>query len=123
MKAFDIVLVLSLLAYLLETGVESVIGEYIDLFVKNEKARLAILKSIPVVAGILIALFYKMDVVYLLADFVKADWLPLAQPSWVGMVMTGFGIGKGSSYLHDVFKKYFIKPTGELYLPDTTRGG
>ncbi len=84
------------LAFMVEALLEYVLGIW---FVPmSEQLRPKILMAIGLVLGIALCLSYQVD---LLAE------LGL-QPSIVGQVLTGAVVGRGSDYLHGLWKK--IKP-------------
>jgi hypothetical protein len=66
---------------------------------------------IAIAVGILATLIYRFDVIYLLATYLGLDkTIPIFQNvTVIGMIITGVAIGKGSNYLHDFLKRFFVK--------------
>jgi hypothetical protein len=108
MEILGLLLVILALAFLVETLVEFLFGDILSRFAPSFSWTL---KYIAVFACVGLAIFYKFDLPYLLGQFVDIEWIPLSDVSVPGMVVTGVAIGKGSNYLHDFLKKYFVKPT------------
>ena len=107
-------LVILVLSFLVETLIEFLFGEPLAKFAPKFSW---LLKYIAVACAIALTLFYKFDVIYLLGQFVTLDWQPLSDPSVPGMIITGIAVGKGSNYMHDLFKRFFVKPTTPTELP------
>jgi len=64
------------------------------------------LPYIAAVVGVAGAFNYQLDLFSTLGDF-----LGRAVPvSALGIVLTGLAVGRGSNYLHDVVKRFFVKP-------------
>jgi len=99
--------VMIFLAYLIETLVEALLGPIFEKVPKLSPWKWALM-YIAIAAGVYAAFLYKFDVVYMLASFLGVENL---QITVFGIVITGLGVGKGSNYLHDLFKKFFVKPT------------
>jgi hypothetical protein len=108
-------LVMILVAFLIETLVEAVLGTPFEKIPKLKPFKWTLM-YIAIAVGIYAAIWYQFDLVFMLATFLGATSIKI---SIFGMVVTGCGIGKGSNYLHDIFKKYFVKPTIE----NTTASG
>ena len=99
--------VMIFLAYLIETLVEALLGPIFEKVPKLEPWKWCLM-YIAIAAGVYAAFLYKFDVVYMLASFIGVENL---QITVFGIVITGLGVGKGSNYLHDIFQKFFVKPT------------
>jgi len=106
-----------IVAFFVETLIEFVFGKLFDhiAFLKPYKW---LQMYLAIAAAIGLAFFYRLDLPYLLAQFLEVDWPPLAQVSWVGMAVSGIAIGKGSNYLHDLIKKFFVKPSSPQDMPE-----
>lgn len=93
------------IAFLIETLVEFVLGTLFE-----KVAALAPLKWLIMYVAIAVAVFaaflYHLDLVFMLAQFLGTSDIP---QTTFGMIVTGVAIGKGSNYLHDLFKKFFVK--------------
>ena len=100
-----------LLAYLTESLTEYVIGTLFDRIEKLKPWKWIQL-YFAMAVGIYLAIFYHLDLVYLLSllisETVNID-VPI-QASIVGFVLTGMGIGRGAGWLHDLVDRYFKKP-------------
>ena len=105
------------LAFLVETLIEFLLGQILADILPEWKWRKYIVMYSAVAASVALAFVYQFDVLYLLSEFVGAEWQTLSAVSVPGMIITGVAIGKGSNYLHDFLQKYFIKPTGVEELP------
>ena len=103
-----------LLAYLTESLTEYVIGTLFDK-IESWKPLKWIQLYFAMAVGIGLAIFYQLDLVYLLGVLISETVnieVPI-QISLVGFVLTGMGIGRGAGWLHDLVDKYFKKPTVE----------
>jgi hypothetical protein len=100
-------LVMIFIAYLIETLVEALLGPLFAQVPKLAPWKWTLM-YIAIAAGVYAAFLYKFDVVYMLATFLGVEGLKV---TIFGIVITGLGIGKGSNYLHDLLKKFFVKPT------------
>ena len=99
--SMGILFIIFALAYLTESATEYLFGTPMDKFgLSRWKWSLM---YISLVVGIGLAFFYKLDLVALLASVVGED----ITASWVGFVLTGFGIGRGANWLHQFVEKYF----------------
>ena len=114
MDVLWLLLIVLFLATLNETLIEFLFGEILAKFAPKVSW---VLKYIAVVSAVVMVFIYRLDIVYLLAKFTETEWQPLAEPSTLGIIITGIAVGKGSSYLHDLFKKYFVKPSTPSELP------
>jgi hypothetical protein len=117
MQIVGLLLITLLLAFMVETLVEFLFGELFSHIPALQPYKwLQMYIAIGVAIGM--AFFYQLDLPYLLAQFLEVDWPPLAQVSWVGMAVSGIAIGKGSNYLHDLIKKFFVKPSSPQDMPE-----
>lgn len=100
-----ILAVVLFIAFLIETLVEFALGTIFE-----KVPALAPFKWLIMYVAIAVALFasflYRLDLVFMLAQFLGTNDIP---QTTFGMIVTGVAIGKGSNYLHDLFKKYFVK--------------
>jgi len=99
-------LVMIFVAFLIETLVEAALGTLFEKVPKLAPFKWCLM-YVAIAAGVFAAFLYKFDLVYMLATFLGAEGI---QVTVFGIVITGLGIGKGSNYLHDIFKKFFVKP-------------
>jgi hypothetical protein len=104
--------VIFLLAYLIESLVESLVGEPFN-HVPEEWAKFKwMLRYVAVAVGVTGAFVFQFDLLYICGQFLAsvvgdASTVP-ATP--FGIAITGAAIGQGASYLHDAISRYFKKP-------------
>lgn len=106
--------VILLVAFMVEAAVEAVFGTiFKHIGVINPYSWALIYISFA--AGVLMALYYRFDLVALLAEQLSG----LVQtPSVPGMILTGLMIGRGSQAIHDLIMKFFFskeKPPAPVY--------
>jgi len=99
------------LAYLTESFTEYVIGTLFDKIEKWKPFKWIQL-YFAMGVGIYLAIFYQLDLVYLLGVLISETVsIPVpVQISTVGFVLTGMGIGRGAGWLHDFVDNYLKKP-------------
>ena len=100
-----IVLVL-FLAFVIESLVEYFVGEVANHIPRVEPYKWLTM-YLAAIVGIVAAFIYQLDLVHLLADFLGIQMAI----STLGMVLTGLAIGRGSNFIHDIWKKFFLNPT------------
>ena len=105
MTVLAILAVIFLLAFLTESLVEYLFGALMD-HIPAITPYKWLLMYVAAGVGVAGAFIYQFDLLHLLGDFVEAP-VPV---HWFGMLLTGFAIGRGASYLHDLVSKYFVKP-------------
>ena len=90
------------LAFLAESMTEYVFSVWLDLAKQKWPVLETIqpLRYVAMVVGVGLAFAYRLDL--LLAAFPQ---LPSLAP-WVGILLTGMAIGRGSNYLHDFWIEY-----------------
>jgi len=94
------ILVLSLaLAFLTESMVEYLFGSVVNHVPKLDPFRW-LLMYVAAGVGIGLAFFYKLDLLALIVS---------SPPQWVGMLASGFIVGRGANYLHDFVSTYLLK--------------
>ena len=103
-----ILLVIFLLAFLVESLVEYLFGALFDHVPTLIKFKWCLM-YISLVVGIIGAFVYQFDLVYLIGLYVRAG----IATTVFGIILTGAAIGRGANYLHDLVKRYFVKPTQE----------
>jgi len=111
MDVLKLLAVIFLLAFLVESLVEYLFGQLIAHLPVFQPYGW-VLVYISAAVGVVCALFYGFDLLYLLGNWLEVSWSKLAEPSIIGMVMTGLAIGRGANYLHDLVSKFFVKPEG-----------
>jgi len=95
------------LAFLTESLVEYLFGAVADHVPAVDKFRW-LLMYIAAAVGVGLALFYRLDLIAVIAQTAGAV-LDLAAPSPVGMVLSGLAIGRGANYLNQ-FVSTYLKP-------------
>ncbi len=103
------------LAYLAESFTEYLFGIPFDKIPKLTPYKW-LLMYLSAGVGVSLAIFYQLDLIYLLAEVIsEAVGAPSPiQVSVVGYILTGLGIGRGASWLHDFVSQYFKKPVVEV---------
>jgi hypothetical protein len=92
-------------SFLVETLVEAVVGEPINHIPKLLPFKWTI-QYVAFGVGIAGAFIYQFDFLALLGRFL-GDSTPITT---FGTVLTGLAIGRGSVYIHDFIKKFFVRP-------------
>jgi hypothetical protein len=87
-----------LLAFLIEAMVEYVFGTPMDKIAKLKPFKW-LLMYISLGVGVGVAFWYSLDLVALVME---------QEPTWVGIVFTGAGIGRGANWLNDLWQKYLF---------------
>lgn len=100
--------VIGLLAFMVETLVEAIIGRPIEYIPKLKPYKMLILTYVAVVVGIAGAFVYKFDILYLLGGFVES---PIPKTGF-GIAITGISIGMGAAYFHQLVSKFFAAKPG-----------
>ncbi len=98
MEAIGIFFMALVMAFLVEALLEYVFGIWWQPI--SEALRPKLLMAFGLVLGIVLCILYKIDLV---AELGFA-------PSIIGQILTGALVGRGSDYLHAIWKK--LKPTG-----------
>lgn len=106
LSVIGVLAIIFLLAFLVESLVEYLFGalfEHVPALVPFKWC----LMYIALGVGIIGAFVYKFDLIYLIGQFVGNA----VSITTFGIVLTGAAIGRGAGYLHDLVKRYFVKPT------------
>lgn len=103
MEVLSMLFMIFCLAFLVETLTEFVMGDI--LYILPTKG-FPFAKYVAIAVGVGLCLFYRYDILFLLAQYLQVDWSTLQEVSVPGIVITGLSVGKGSNYLHDVIKKF-----------------
>ncbi len=85
------------LAFLCESMTEYIFGTPFDKFPKFQPFKWALM-YVSAGLGIGIAHFYQLDLVALIGQ---------TGPTWVGVTLTGLGIGRGANFVHQFVAQYF----------------
>lgn len=101
----SILTIIFFLAFLVESLVEYLFGQ---LFARMPAITQFswTLMYIAAAVGVLSAFIYSFDLLSILGAYIGAP-IPV---TWLGMVMSGLAIGRGSNFLHDLVAKFFVKP-------------
>lgn len=100
------------LAFLVETLVEYILGTPMD-HIERLKPYKWTLIYFGLVGGILLALYFKIDLIAVIAVLIArlaGNTTFVWQPTFVGYILSGAAIGHGSNYLHDFLVKVLQKP-------------
>lgn len=73
----------------------------------NEVTRIQLARLWSGVVGVVLAFELALDVFALLGAAIRHEW--------VGYVLTGLLIGRGSNYVHDLLKRYITQPEQFTY--------
>ena len=87
------------LAFVVESMVEYIFGRIIQQFPKLEGLRF-FLPYLALAAGVGVAFFYRIDLFALILEDV---------PSWLGVLLSGLGIGRGAEWLHGFVSNYILR--------------
>lgn len=87
-----------LLATLVEAGTEYLFGTPFDKIPQLKDHKWTLMYA-ALVVGILVTVYYQLDLVSLLVK---------GEPSLVGEILTGTVIGRGSNYLNDLWSKFLV---------------
>lgn len=101
------------LAFLTESLVEYLLGTPMSKF-EALKPWTWLLMYVAAGVGVFLALYWKIDLIAVIANGVAAGMsgAPIIwQVSPVGQVLSGLVIGRGSNFLHDFLSKTLRKPT------------
>jgi hypothetical protein len=111
LMAFVYLAVIFALAYLAESLTEYLFGIPFDKIPKLTPFKWTLM-YLSAGVGVGMAVFYKLDLVSLLAEVIS-EMVGVVSPipvTVVGFVLTGLGIGRGANWMHDFVSKYFKKP-------------
>lgn len=106
LSVLGVLAIIFLLAFLVESLVEYLFGAVFDHVPKLTPFKWCLM-YIALVVGVIGAFVYKFDLIYLIGQFVGNA----VTITYFGIVLTGAAIGRGAGYLHDLVKRYFVKPT------------
>lgn len=102
-----VLLVILLLAFLVETTVEYFFGQACGRIAALQPYQW-LLMYVAAAVGVGGAFLYGFDLLYILGNFLGgSEYIP--GPSWLGVLLTGLAIGRGSNFVHDLVSKFFMK--------------
>jgi hypothetical protein len=64
------------------------------------------LMYVSAIVGVLLALFYRLDLIALLSQYLQMQ--PVIVAGSVGEVLTGLAIGRGANFVHDLMDRFFV---------------
>jgi hypothetical protein len=99
---FGIVGVIFLLAFLIESLVEAVLGTPFDKIPALTPYKWVLMYA-ALIVGVVGAHVYQFDLLALLSVYLGAP----IQNTFFGVTISGLAIGRGSNYLHDLVQKWF----------------
>jgi hypothetical protein len=97
-----------LLALMVESIVEYFIGPVFDKTARLQPYKWCLM-YIAAGVGILGCFFYRFDMIYFLGYYLAVGDAAFAGPSWLGMLLTGLTVGRGSNAVHDLIMKFFVR--------------
>lgn len=92
------------LAFLAESMVEYVFGTIVDKVPKLAAWRW-LLMYVALAVGCLMAYHYHLDMVAMIAELADFE----LSPTWLGTLLTGLAIGRGSNYIHQFMSEHLPK--------------
>ena len=102
MSVLVVYAVILLIAFMVEALVEYIFGKPFE-FIEKIKPYKWLLMYLSLAVGILFAFIYQLDMINLLSS-----WLGYEIPvNNAGIALTGCAIGRGASFIHDIWKKFF----------------
>lgn len=105
-----ILAIILIVAFMVETIVEFTFAPFFDKIPTLTPFKW-IQMYIALAVGVVAAVVYKFDVIFLLGLYFKQP-IPVTM---VGVILTGLAVGKGSNYLHDLISKWLApKPVPGL---------
>jgi len=96
--------VIFLLAFLVESLVEYLFSPFFEKLPALQPHRW-MLMYVAAGVGVGGCFFYGFDLLYLLGGYLDAE----IQLSWLGMLLTGLAVGRGSNFVHDLVSRFFVK--------------
>ena len=105
MNVLLILAIVLFIAFLIETLVEFVTSPIFDKIPVLTPHKWVVM-YVAIAVAVFASFLYRLDLVFMLAQFLGVESIP---ETIYGTAITGVAIGKGSNYLHDLFKKFFVK--------------
>ena len=88
-------------AFVVESGTEYLFATWLDLLEQKVPAlpKALMLKYLALGLGLYLAFTYSLDL--------PRTYLGLvANPAWVGIACTGYALGRGANFVHDIAKEF-----------------
>lgn len=101
----SVISIILLLAFLVESMVEYLFGAIVE-NIPSFKPYKWLTMYVAGIVGVIGAFVYGFDIISLLAKFLGLD----IQVNVFGQIIMGLAIGRGANYIHDIVKRYFVKP-------------
>jgi len=105
LEVLGVLVIIYFLSLVVEALVEYIFGTPMDKLGWTKFKWLLMYCALGV--GVGLCWIYKLDMVALIPKWLGLD--NLIEPGRVGQVLTGFIIGRGSNYTHDLIMKFFTK--------------
>jgi len=102
MEIFATLGIIFAVTFLIEAFVEYFAGTPMDKIPKLTPYKW-LLMYVAIAVSIPISFYYKFDLIALLGSFLEKE----IAVSWVGIVLSGLAIGRGSNFLHQFVSKFF----------------
>jgi hypothetical protein len=93
-----------LLAFLVESMTEYIFGTAVDKFPALSRWRWTLM-YIALGVGVGMAFYYQLDLISMIASLVDQT-IPV---SWLGILLSGLAIGRGSNYIHQLMSEHLPK--------------
>jgi len=106
MNVLAILGIVLFLAFLTESMVEYFVGGLADHIPAIEPYKWLTI-YVSAVFGVVASFIYRLDIVSLLSQFLQVQFAVTT----FGIVITGLVIGRGANFVHDIWQKFFVKPT------------
>ena len=100
--------VIFLLSFLVESLVEYLFAPFFDRTPLLQPHKW-VLMYVSAAVGVFGCFFYGFDLLYLLGGYLDINGAYMQQATWLGELLTGFAVGRGSNYVHDLVTKFFVK--------------
>jgi len=105
MNPFALLAITFALAFLAESLVEYIFGTLFDKLPALAPYKWTLM-YVALVVGVGMAFFYGLDLIALISQEAGGQ----VGASWLGILLTGLVVGRGSNFLHEFVSKYLKKP-------------
>ncbi|RJO64967.1 MAG: hypothetical protein C4540_02420 [Candidatus Omnitrophota bacterium] len=112
---FGLLAIVFLLAFITESAVEYVFGTPFNKIPQLTPYKW-LLMYIALLVGVGLTFFYKLDLIAMLSIWLLElfpGWIVVLglyqSGTWVGYIATGYAVGRGSVFVHDLASKYILK--------------
>lgn len=104
MSIMSILAIIFFLAFLVEALVEYIFGQAAQHIPALQPYQWTLM-YVALAVGVGAALVYRLDLVFLLSEFLGGS----IQQTLLGTILTGLAIGRGSNFIHDITARFFVK--------------